>query len=157
MAATPRNDVVRLRLTTLEKADWEKAAGGTRLLSQWVRKVCNEAAEGKRTSEKVVATPSAAIPDTLAGSKRDGVLGTQEAHILPLGGFDSHSRHSRSVTPRVAVTVGQPERGGDSSAQTASREVPGRSSPSPARSESCARWRHHRPGTYCGACKQVVK
>ena len=157
MPAMPRKDKVELRLTTLEKADWVKAAGGTRLLSQWVRQVCNEAAEGKRTSEKVVATPSAAIPDALAGSTRDGVLGTQEAHNLPLGGFDSHSRHSRSDTPRVAVTVGQPEPRDDSSGEKASREVSGRSSPSPARSDSCARWRHHRPGTYCGACKQVVK
>lgn len=41
---TPRSNFVKLRLTDLEKAEWQKAAGGARKLSDWIRSVCNAAA-----------------------------------------------------------------------------------------------------------------
>lgn len=45
---TQRSNIVRLRLTDLEKADWQKAAGGERKLSEWIRGVCNAECDATR-------------------------------------------------------------------------------------------------------------
>lgn len=40
---TPKNNVVRLRLTEAEREQWAHAAGGKGKLSEWIRAVCNVA------------------------------------------------------------------------------------------------------------------
>lgn len=44
MSATPKNDIVRLRLTTMEREAWSRAAGGKGKLSDWIRATCNASA-----------------------------------------------------------------------------------------------------------------
>ena len=154
---TPRSNIVRLRLTDLEKADWQKAAGGSRKLSEWIRLVCNAAAEANRVTKAGLdpdpifrepvpnAKPlivAAAIQDSVQGEKTAQAGGDHRVAPGPTTrGEDQAHRESRPLPDTQAP-------GGDSSSGA-------RTSASGSGGETCPRWMHHRPGVYCGACKKV--
>lgn len=120
--ATPRSNIVKLRLTDLEKRDWQEAAGGARQLSAWVRSICNAACENLRMdSANLTHSAIAAL--------------------------------SEELDPGTVVAVDNLKPQVIEDAIT--REVQAqREARAPAQ---CDRWMHHRPGVYCGSCKQVVK
>lgn len=47
-----RSSKVEIRTTDLEKADWQKAAGGARLVSSWLRSLANAECARLRSGEK---------------------------------------------------------------------------------------------------------
>lgn len=175
MKATPRNDVVRLRLTTLEKQDWSRAAGGTRRLSEWIRQICNEAAEQPRGGG-IAGTPDAAQLEP-AGPEAPLPLKTVVVpNAKPVIVGDAIERQVRDEAgsaltaatdaeevagPRPAVAKDQAHREPRSMPAT---EAPGDDSSSGVRplalssgdGSGCPRWQHHRPGVYCGSCKRVI-
>lgn len=115
MTATPKNNVVRLRLTELERESWGRAAGGKGKLSDWIRAQCNRAAMPGMTDLMV-------SPETI-----DAFLA--ENPPPPGGGWVEDARaHEEMKSESLTSDSGE-----------------------------CPRWMHHRPNTYCGACKTVVK
>lgn len=181
MRATPRNDVVRLRLTTLEKQDWSRAAGGTRKLSEWIRRICNEAAEQSRGGGGV-GTPDAAQPEPadpeaplplktlIVPNAKPVIVGdaierqrTHGTHKAGLAAFiETNVKESGALTRETV------ERFADQAHREPrplpATEPPGDDSSSGVRpvalssgdGSGCPRWQHHRPGVYCGSCKRVI-
>ena len=165
----PRNDTVRLRLTTLEKSDWTRAAGGARRLSEWIRATCNArvaeladaAASSTAAERREGSTTSPSIPNA-----KPVIVGDAIEREVKIGQVDKgRGGHSTLVTggqrpderPKALAPEDQAHR--ESRSLSATGE-PGDDSKGEARNggggESCPRWMHHRPGVYCGSCKRVI-
>lgn len=162
--ATPRSNFVKLRLTDLEKQDWQRAAGGARLLSEWIRKTCNAAADPSLLApdEEIVAkgaevlvaeskvplsTVGAVIPNAKPVIVSDAIERTLHEHGIQDSGLAVQVR---------AEQAGGGERPEEISESSVSSPAPGPSSVVGLPPSSCPRWMHHRPGVYCGACKKVT-
>ena len=124
---TQRSNIVRLRLTDLEKQDWQRAAGGARKLSEWIRSVCN-----------------AEVAATLEGRSAESLSGNAE------------TPPASSVVPNAKpVIVGEAiERSVQD--ETAQAMKPYKPVEQEASAGQCPRWMYHRPGVYCGTCKKVI-
>lgn len=127
-----KSNKVEIRLTDLEKKDWQEAAGGARLVSSWVRSLANaECARlrggqdaGLEVVEKLVAAGAEAV---------------ERKNRLPL------STANAIIPDPRPVRVSKPSRGAKPAAPASSGPI------------KCSREQYHRTGVYCGACKQVIK
>lgn len=157
----PRNDNVRLRLTTLEKSDWTKAAGGSRKLSEWIRAQCNKACEEifKNAPQPEHEVEIKYVPNTKPVIVGDAI----EREVLSTGGRRSGKlaelealqeqahRESRSLPD-----TGDPGDDSKGKARTASTGGAAAAALSGPVIPECPRWMHHREGVYCGSCKRVI-
>lgn len=169
--ATPRSNFVKLRLTDLEKQDWQRAAGGARLLSEWIRRVCNAAAQpavrpgmtdlmiAPELIDEFLNSPEAA--SEIARLAAEKALAEKKVPLSTAGAIIPNAK------PLIVERAIQDSVQGDQ-AHRESRPLPAaqaldddsfsgeRKSVSSGDGESCPRWMHHRPGVYCGSCKKVA-
>jgi hypothetical protein len=146
---TPKTNLVRLRLTELEREAWAKAAGGKGKLSEWIRAVCNQAALPGGLSgpggvltvpreEPVVARPRARADEAPAAeTKRALTTSGTEQQALP----SVQNMALTSLPPGAVVPV----QAGEDTERAAVK----------AAAKNCTRWMHHRKSVYCGTCKRV--
>lgn len=127
---TPRNDVVRLRLTTAERESWAKAAGGKGKLSEWIRATCNSAAHENSGDGEAEPAPSG-VPALKARQSRP-LRETLDA----VGLLDQ---------AKVSLPPRDERRDDEPTAKQGSKHD----------AIKCPRWMHHRKGVYCGSCKRV--
>lgn len=144
---TPRSNIVRLRLTDLEKKDWQGAAGGARKLSEWIRSVCNEAcaerAEQEAANSAAEKLHAARVPLTTP--------------VMPRVVADENAPPGVAKPVIVKDAIEREVRDEAGSALTAATDAVEVAGPRPAVSkEQCPRWMYHRPGVYCGTCKKVI-
>lgn len=150
--ATPRNNIVRLRLTELERQDWALVAGGKGKLSEWIRATCNAAAEKAR-----IETQGPPQPETedLALSDARAVKRAEAKQLVATLGPDAsvgaYERHKAAVE-NLGSSAGEETRLSERLKEEQDATL-GRTAKV---SLSCSRERHHRSGTYCGACKKVI-
>jgi hypothetical protein len=123
MARTGR---VEIRVTDAEKAAWAEAAGGSRRVSEWLRRLANERAFGG----------VAELADAPASSTGD--LGRE-------GSIPSPATEPLLDDPVVEATKIALLDEGTHPREQKSGKLTGQ----------CPRWPHHRKGTYCGTCKKI--
>lgn len=138
---TQRSNIVRLRLTDLEKQDWQRAAGGARKLSEWIRSVCNT--EVAATLEEGVADAKSSTSGGMPAQ-----VGTPASSVVP------KPKVVEDAIERSLEGRGGELKDGGSSGHTSGDETP--AAAPRASSDQCPRWMYHRPGVYCGTCKKVI-
>lgn len=92
---TQRSNIVKLRLTDLEKQDWQTAAGGARRLSEWVRSVCNAACVVPHEAASML--DSAAAETVLPNAKPKLVADAIERGAQPKAQCDRWMHHRPGV------------------------------------------------------------
>lgn len=137
--ATPRSNIVKLRLTDLEKADWQKAAGGSRLLSDFIRRVVNAECERLRGEDPVEELVALGVEKKLEQQKVS--IGKDNGVTIPPPTALPPAPASSS-----AVRVRNDGKDAVRSDDYGKEKTP-----------QCPRWMHHRPGVYCGSCKKVIE
>jgi hypothetical protein len=124
-----RSSKVEIRTTDLEKADWQKAAGGARRVSEWLRGLAN--AEVNRLTRMSTDLP---VPNEKQETEQiiAAVAKYPRPESKPLIVVPTEKETVTYETPQHTVVTRPLENGG------------------------CPRAHHHRPGRYCGTCKKVA-